>query len=1167
MTVFCSSCGSEQPDGMRFCGACGTRLPRRCTACGTPAPREDQRFCGDCGAPLAVERDGPRERRLVSVLFCDLAGFTAYSESRDAEDVRDALDHYFGATRRVVEGYGGTIEKFIGDAVMAVWGTPVAREDDAERAVRAGLEIAAAVAGLAVQLTVPGLAVRVGILTGEAAVNLSNVMQGMVIGDAVNTASRIQALAPPGSVYVDDVTRLATERSIGYEPGGSHEVKGKRESIRVWRAVRVVSLRGGGRRPGAVEPVLVGRDGELQRLKAALDVLLAEGGGARAVTVSGEAGLGKSRLAWELEKYADGLATGVRWLAGRSLDFGEGVGFSPLAEMFRTAIGIATADPAETERARIGHWITELWPQRSDERERARDAVERLLDLEPQSSLLDPGALFWAWRAALEREAARTPLVLCFEELQRAEDALLQFLAGVLEWSEAPILIVALGRPDARFDPLALHGERIELTALSDETIDALVRSVVVDPPEPLLRAIQADGGGVPLFAVETLRALADTGRLRIDEGRYVVNADIGEIAVPPTIRALIASRLDRLGPLERRTLAGGAVLGERFSVAGTAALAGLAPADAETLLRGLVAKAMLRPQVRGDGGFEFLQGVVRRVLLSSLARRDRRRLHLTAIDHLTSVAASPDLAAQLANHLLAAERADPDADDAPELRRRAGVTLRDAAERAAGVGSLEEAVALLDRAAELSEDERVRARVLERAGAIAQQSGAGAAAAERYRAAGALHEAAGRERDRLAARVHELRAERYQRDLADRLDELSELDAALAPGADAASALAGAVLAFTLYQCGRHEEAVAVAARAAQTATDVDAGAELAMALSAHASALSELERPEEALEIYERALARVQGSDERRAAALAGSVAIVLGSLGRFEEALALAGEAQLAARRSSDRVVLRWARVVASRCRCSLGDWDEAVLELEAVLDDLPTFQLSMASAPLVAIALGRGQTDRARAIVAAYDRRCGAEGASLFEPDFRVMRALVLALAAGDSVARLIPESEASDYAEWSGWLAPTVDHLVSGGDDEALVAALETLRGPGRMKRVPPVQAQAERLHAHLLLRAGDLPGANAAFGRAIAMARDCGLRFDAAVISVERARARTPPAEGVEPDLEDATAVFERLRAGPWVTRARAASSERARSRRSAPMDAAGGPDGLLAVD
>ena len=189
-------------------------------------------FCGACGASLHPTPIPRRERRLVSVLFCDLVGFTTFSETRDPEDVRDVFGEYFAAARRIVGDYGGTIEKFIGDAVMALWGAPIAREDDAARAVRAGLEIVQAVMALAQRLSIPALRVRVGVLTGEAAVEVGSQEEGMVTGDAVNTAARIQSIADPETVLVDDVTRLACERVIAFDDAGLHSVKGRRARFR-----------------------------------------------------------------------------------------------------------------------------------------------------------------------------------------------------------------------------------------------------------------------------------------------------------------------------------------------------------------------------------------------------------------------------------------------------------------------------------------------------------------------------------------------------------------------------------------------------------------------------------------------------------------------------------------------------------------------------------------------------------------------------------------------------------------------------------------------------------------------------------------------------------------------------------------------------------------------
>src|ERR671931_1987796 len=238
----CLNCGSEYPAGQRFCGNCGTALALVCSSCGGSTP-PGQRFCGDCGAPLgeasAAGAEAPAtptvvapvaERRLVSVLFADLVGFTAASEGRDAEETRELLSRYFDEARRVIERYGGTVEKFIGDAVMAVWGAPVAQEDDAERAVRAALELVSAVPELGEQFEA-----RAGVLTGEAAVTLGAEGQGMVAGDLVNTASRIQSTAGPGTVLVGESTKRATEAAILYEDAGIHELKGKAERMRLNR--------------------------------------------------------------------------------------------------------------------------------------------------------------------------------------------------------------------------------------------------------------------------------------------------------------------------------------------------------------------------------------------------------------------------------------------------------------------------------------------------------------------------------------------------------------------------------------------------------------------------------------------------------------------------------------------------------------------------------------------------------------------------------------------------------------------------------------------------------------------------------------------------------------------------------------------------------------------
>ena len=285
------------------------------------------------------------------MLFADLVGFTTLSESRDPEDVREILSRYFDNCRRLITLYGGTVEKFIGDAVMAVWGAPAATEDDAERAVRAALDLVAAVSALGDELGAP-LRARAGVLTGEAAVTIGANSEGMVAGDLVNTASRIQSAAEPGSVYVGESTRRASERSVAYESAGEHVLKGKAEALPLWRALRVVSGVGGQLRSQGLEAPFVGRDRELRRMKELFHAC-ADEQRAHLVSVTGIAGIGKSRLGWEFYKYFDGIVEQVWWHRGRCLAYGEGVAYWALADMVRMRCRISEDEPAASAVAKL----------------------------------------------------------------------------------------------------------------------------------------------------------------------------------------------------------------------------------------------------------------------------------------------------------------------------------------------------------------------------------------------------------------------------------------------------------------------------------------------------------------------------------------------------------------------------------------------------------------------------------------------------------------------------------------------------------------------------------------------------------------------------------------------------------------------------------------------
>ena len=388
--MICPNCGTENRPSRRFCSECASPLAVVCPTCGA-SNEPGEKFCGECAAPLtnaaAAASPGPTsrtiiptaapiaERRHVTVLFADIVGFTPFAEERDAEEVRDTLSLYFELCADVIGRYGGTVEKYIGDAVMAVLGAPTAHEDDAERAVRAALELVAAVPGLG-----SGAQARAAVLTGEAAVTRGATNQGMVAGDLVNTAARLQSVAPPGAVLVGEATFHASSNAIAYESVGEQLLKGKQAPVEAWIAKRVVAQRGGRNRSEALEAPLVGRADELRLLK---DLFHATGREqkVRLVSVMGQAGIGKSRLAWEFLKYVDGLVETTYWHSGRSTSYGEGITFWALGEMVRGRCGLVESDDEETTRQKVSETVAQ-WVNDESERAWIEPALLTLLGIE-----------------------------------------------------------------------------------------------------------------------------------------------------------------------------------------------------------------------------------------------------------------------------------------------------------------------------------------------------------------------------------------------------------------------------------------------------------------------------------------------------------------------------------------------------------------------------------------------------------------------------------------------------------------------------------------------------------------------------------------------------------------------------------------------------------------
>ena len=728
--LICPNCGSENRVGAKFCNECATPFAAACPSCGFANP-PGAKFCSECAVPLAgaspaaairaiPNADPVAERRLVSVLFADLVGFTPFSEERDAEDVRETLTRYFDLSREVIDRYGGTVEKFIGDAVMAVWGAPVAREDDAERAVRAGLELVDAVKTLG-----SGIQARCGVLTGETAVTLGATNQGMVAGDIVNTASRLQSAAAPGTVLVGESTQRAAAQSIVFEDAGEQTPKGKAEPIPTWRAVRVVSERGGRNRSETLEAPFVGRDEELRQIKDLFHATQRESK-PRLVSVIGPGGIGKSRLAWEFLKYIDGLAGQVWWHTGRSPAYGDGITFWALGEMIRGRAGLLEGDDEATTREKIAAAVEQHVPE-AEERRWIQSALLTLLGFEADIS---PDQLFAAWRTFFERMSMVSPVVMVFEDLHHADSGTLEFVDHLMEWSRAvPITVITLARPELlEKRPDWGAGKRtfasIHLEPLPPEEMHRLLAGLVPGLPPRAAASIVERADGFPLYAVETVRMLLAEGQLVLEDGAYRPTADLAEIAVPQTLTSLIAARLDGLDPADRALIEDAAVLGQSFTVAGLSAVSGVDTAELEPRLRTFVRRELLvleaDPRSPERGQYSFMQSLIREVAYNTLARKDRKVRHLAAARFFESLG-SDELAGGLAGHYLSAQRLAADEQEADALAAQARIALRGAADRAASLGSHEQAVNFLEQALEVATSAEDRADLHTRAQASAE--------------------------------------------------------------------------------------------------------------------------------------------------------------------------------------------------------------------------------------------------------------------------------------------------------------------------------------------------------------------------------------------------------------------------------------------------------------
>ena len=429
-------------------------------------------------------RQAAGELRWASVLFVDLADYTALTYSWDALDLREMLSGYFELARSIVGRYGGEVEKFIGDAIVAVWGANATREDDAERCVIAGLEVLASVARFGEQHGLPDLMARGGVVTGRVAL-LNRAEEGLVAGDSVNLASRIQSAAPPGSVLVDDVTMRVTRATIAYSSAGEHQLKGMPRPMRLWTALRDVEPDQDLQRQGELETQFLGRDRELTGLQSLFESALTNRQ-ARLVAVSGQAGVGKSRLASEFEAHVADAFPHVAWHRGRCISYGDGVAFWALREMLRQRLGLRTDDTGQAARAKLAERLKQWVP---DEKERGFIEPRLCVLIDVSDRDFTRQELFAAWRLFLERVSTAQPVVLLFEDLQWADAGLLDFLGYLLDWSaERPLFFLTLIRAQDDTESGTLTGDHhngssLHLEPLSTDLIEQILDGLVPGMP------------------------------------------------------------------------------------------------------------------------------------------------------------------------------------------------------------------------------------------------------------------------------------------------------------------------------------------------------------------------------------------------------------------------------------------------------------------------------------------------------------------------------------------------------------------------------------------------------------------------------------------------------------------------------------------------------------
>jgi class 3 adenylate cyclase/tetratricopeptide (TPR) repeat protein len=898
---------------------------------------------------MSVEAE--RERKVISALFCDVAGFTQRAELLDPEDVHRLLRPYFASARGELERFGGTVEKFIGDAVCALFGAPRAHGDDQERAVRAALAVRDSVAELNKEDPKLDLHVRLGIATGEAVVELGarpTEGEGMAWGDVLNTAFRLQAAAPVDGILVDEATYRATRHVIEYGEAEPVQVKGKAEPILVWRAIAARGRRG-------VDLSLAGREplvGRLAELAALLDSLERVGRdrAPELVTIVGEPGIGKSRLVFELFRQIELSSALITWRQARSSPYGDGFTLWALGEIVKAQAGILETDGAAVASQKLGRTVRDLVSAPAD----AARIEAHLRSLVGLSASADASggrreAAFAAWRHFLEAVARERTLVLVFEDIHWGDDALLDFVEYLLEWSrDVRLLVVCTARPGIVEErPAWGEGENARtlfLSPLSEDETAELVAELAADAiPTEMATAIVGAASGNPLYAVEFVRMLEDRGLLWSSETDF--GKTLGRpLPIPESIQSLIAARIDSLSAEDKALLQSAAVVGKVVWPGALATVGDRSRWSVERHLDELERKEFLirgrHTSVEREPEYRFRHVLMRDVAYSQIPRSRRGEAHTRAGLWLESLSPdrATDRAEMLAHHYLAAyELAVADGGDTSELSERARLFLRDAGDRALSLNSFAAAARYFRDALDLwPEPDSERSALLLRLGTSLHYAEPGNAADVLLQAEEglrAIDPEAAAEAATLLADLAQLRGEPQER-VFEHAYRARGLVESVKPSRPKLEVLLD--LAFFLVVAAEHEQAIALAREALRDAEALGL-AELQARAFATMGIARGLSGDPEGRSDLQRSIAIAEEIDSSLGSHHCAMLADLEFNLGNLNECFALQARARRHAERFGHTAHIQWLRAEQVAESYWTGRWDVALTLADEFIRD--------------------------------------------------------------------------------------------------------------------------------------------------------------------------------------------------------------------------------------